>query len=203
MNAFWLPCRDTTSDMQPISANTLAKDSAYHFTSAATVMLRCALEAENANTAQECVASAKKLVGFLRKTKNEVDWDLSDICLGHCEAVVEKLSDSHYLDTWRRNPHSGQQPFDEALRGNVSAHLNGQESDGQMESTFTPRMNQGFNPEPGNAGSSEGACASHTSPGFFQDSMAPGHISGIMTENPAFPDLWQMLDLEGYTYHNF
>jgi hypothetical protein len=24
-----------------------------------------------------------------------------------------------------------------------------------------------------------------------------------MVENPAFPDLWQMLDPDGYTYHNF
>jgi hypothetical protein len=183
--------------------NTLAKDSAYHFTSAATVMLRCALEAENADAAQECVASAKKLIGFLRKMKNDVDWDLADICLGHCEAVVEKLSDSHYLDTWRRNPHSDQQSFEGAFRVNLSAHLNGQKSDEQMGSTFTPRMNQGFNPEPGNEGSSEGACASHTNPGYFQDSMALGPTPGTMVENPAFPDLWQMLDPDGYTYHNF
>lgn len=153
--------------------NTLVKDSAYHFTSAATVMLRCALEAENSDTAQECVASTKRLIRFLRKMKNDVDWDLADICLGHCEAVIEKLSDCHYLDTWRRNPDRCQQPFDGAFRGNVSAHLNGQKSDDQMGSTFTPRMNQGFNPKPGNVGSSEGACASHTTQASFK---IPWHL---------------------------
>jgi hypothetical protein len=145
-------------------------------------------------------------MGFLRKMKNDVNWDLADICLGHCEAVVDKLSDSDYLDTWRRNPHSNQQPFEGDFRGNLPAHLNdlnGQSTEAQDGSTFTPHMSQRLSPEPGNEGSREEASVSYTNPGFFPDAMALGPRPGTMVENPVFPDLWQMLDLDGYSYRNF
>jgi hypothetical protein len=98
-------------------------DSAYHFTSAATLTLRCALEAHNVDTARECVANAKRLLDFLRDAKDEANWDLADICLAQCETVVEKLCDEDYLSLRRRNPHvaSGSQNPDNVNRVNAEA----------------------------------------------------------------------------------
>jgi hypothetical protein len=64
------------------------------------------LEAESADTAQECVTSAKKLIDSLHKMKNDVNWDLADIRLGQCEAVVDRLCDIDYLVIWRKDRHA-------------------------------------------------------------------------------------------------
>lgn len=79
-------------------------DSAYHFTSAATLILRCALEADNDETAQACVHSASALLNRLRQLKDEANWDLSDMCLDQTSDIVTRMSDGDYLEFRRRNP---------------------------------------------------------------------------------------------------
>ncbi|KAL4901047.1 hypothetical protein BDW74DRAFT_187905 [Aspergillus multicolor] len=185
LDSFWLPY------------------TAYHFTSAATLTLRCALEAENADTAQDCVASAKKLIDFLRRMKNEVNWDLADICLGQCEAVVEKLCDTEYLEMWRKNPHPHSQNAPERGHQN-DGHISGSEThlqagnavlgaESQSEVTFQQQSpNHTMANGPGNDGVGD--------PGFLQTFMTFGSMPGMMVESPAFPDLWQMPYLDEYGF---
>ncbi|KAL4943982.1 hypothetical protein BDV06DRAFT_123172 [Aspergillus oleicola] len=182
---------------------------AYHFTSAATLTLRCALEAESAETAQECVASAKKLIDFLRRMKNDAGWDLADICLGQCEAVVDKLCDVESLEMWRRNPHSAghsessaSDRVNQGSSNNVhnasSTHFsnqpNAQAPESQLEgsSAFQQLHNQSMmNPDHGPDGIGD--------PRFLQAFMTFGSMPGMMADSPAFPDLWGMPYLDDYT----
>ncbi|KAL4993309.1 fungal-specific transcription factor domain-containing protein [Aspergillus recurvatus] len=189
LDAFWLPY------------------TAYHFNSAATLTLRCALEAENADMAQECVASAKKLIDFLRRMKNDVNWDLADICLGQCEAVVEKLCDTEYLEMWRKNPHprsqGGQHPPDRIQPGHginapsshFAAHINALNPESQGEIAIQQQAsstNQAMAGDSGNDGMGD--------PSFLQTFMTFGSMPGLMAESPAFPDLWQMPYLDEYGF---
>jgi hypothetical protein len=182
INTFWLPY------------------TAYHFTSAATLTLRCALEAENADTAQECVASAKKLMNFLRSMKNDANWDLTDICLGQCEAVVDRLCDTDYLEMWRKHPHAGQHASDRINQENNSGNASGPQFPangsavdhaGQPEGPFQQLPNQAMG---------DPAADVIGDPGFLQTFMTFGSIPGLMGETPAFPDLWQMSYLDEYGY---
>ncbi|KAL2824883.1 fungal-specific transcription factor domain-containing protein [Aspergillus cavernicola] len=206
-DAFWLPY------------------TAYHFTSAATLMLRCALEAETPETAQECVAHAKKLIDFLRQMKNDANWDLSDICLGQCEAVVDRLCDTHYLEMWRKNPHphphhSGGQHapservhIHQGIGNNTSAARFPAASANTLDSevAFQPTqamtcesaVDSGIGAETTYAEHGHGH--EHTNPpgqGFLQTFMAFGSMPGssMMAEYPAFPDLWQMPFSDEYSY---
>ncbi|RDW64314.1 fungal specific transcription factor domain-containing protein [Aspergillus mulundensis] len=184
LDAFWLPY------------------TAYHFTSAATLTLRCALEAENADTAQDCVASAKKLIDFLRRMKNEVNWDLADICLGQCEAVVDKLCDTEYLEMWRKSPHPPSQNAPDrghqnhGHNGASLAHLPARnailDAENQNEITFQQQSSTHM------AGDSGNDC--FADPGFLQTFMTFGSMPGMMAESPAFPDLWQMPYLDEYGF---
>jgi hypothetical protein len=132
------------------------------------------------------------MMDFLRRTKNEVNWDLADICLGHCEAVVEKLSDSHCLETWRRIPHGGHAQSEEDFTSrDIPAQSSHEGPSEQMGGIFVP-LNQDVN-EPG---------AENTQT-LFQDLMGYNSTPGTMIDNPMFPDLWQLPYFDEYSYRNF
>jgi hypothetical protein len=78
-------------------------DTAYHFVSAATLMMRCALETQSGSLARDCVEKAKSLTDYLRRMKTEADWDLASICLGQCEMTVKQMSERGSLTTQRRS----------------------------------------------------------------------------------------------------
>ncbi|KAE8547654.1 hypothetical protein EYB25_009447 [Talaromyces marneffei] len=185
LNSFWLPY--TT----------------YHFTSATTLILRCALEAENSETAQECVSSAKSLIDFLRKMKDEANWDLADTCLNHCEAVVENLSDRHNLATWRSNPPGNQNSSGGECGGKFFARRNNQHSQGQAGAAFSHISHNSPIPDPGIAGGREGVSTGVINPAFLQDVMTFGSMPGTMADNTVFSDMVQMPYMEGYPYRNF
>ncbi|KAL4783903.1 fungal-specific transcription factor domain-containing protein [Aspergillus varians] len=187
--AFWLPY------------------TAYHFTSAATLTLRCALEAETADTAQECVASAKKLIDFLRRMKNDANWDLADICLGQCEAVVDRLCDTTYLEMWRKTPHTGQQhATDRISHGNNNTNNSNNNNTGAqfpananaLDSTTHPEV--AFQHPPNQTMGSDPAVDGMGDPGFLQAFMTFGSMPGLAAESPGFPDLWQMPYMDEYGY---
>ncbi|KAL2864060.1 Zn(II)2Cys6 transcription factor [Aspergillus lucknowensis] len=179
IDAFWLPY------------------TAYHFTSAATLTLRCALEAENADTAQECVATAKSLIEFLRRMKNDVDWDLGDICLGQCEAVVDRLYDTNNLDMWRKNPHPGQYQSERLQGNNDSAAPIPTPAYTVPESHAEVSFRHTSHPMSGNSSDIEQA-----NPDFLQTFMTFGSMPGI-PDYPAFPDLWQMPYPDDYDFRTF
>ncbi|KAL3444556.1 fungal-specific transcription factor domain-containing protein [Aspergillus insuetus] len=178
VDAFWLPY------------------TAYHFTSAATMTLRCALEAESADTAQECVASAKSLIDFLRQMKDELNWDLADICLGQCEAVVDRLCDTNNLDMWRKNP-PGPRVSERVQQGNHNASAapfptpaDTVPSDGHPE--VQPQATMNYDQS-----------ADQINPDYLQTFMTFGSMPGMVSDYPAFPDLWQMPDVDGYDLRTF
>ena len=76
---------------------------AYHFMSAATLMMRCAFEAQSDSIAHDCVANAQALIVYLRDRKDNAHWDLADICLGQCETTIKQMSDSEFFEFRRRN----------------------------------------------------------------------------------------------------
>ncbi|KAI5295084.1 hypothetical protein KEM52_002388 [Ascosphaera acerosa] len=66
--------------------------SAYHLTSAATLLVRCALETTDPKIARQCMTKVDLLRDTLRAARAEHDWDLADMCLDHCEKLFSKSS---------------------------------------------------------------------------------------------------------------
>ncbi|EXJ86304.1 hypothetical protein A1O3_03255 [Capronia epimyces CBS 606.96] len=74
--AFWLPYN------------------AHHFTSAVTLLLRCALQTSDTNVRRQCMTSARALVDCLHKYQEEDKWDLAETCLSQSECVLKRIEDS-------------------------------------------------------------------------------------------------------------
>ncbi|KAJ5888186.1 hypothetical protein N7495_008227 [Penicillium taxi] len=66
--------------------------SAFHLTSTATLLVRCALESNENEIAQSCLANVETLRSVLRRVREEEDWDVADMCLDHCERIMHRLS---------------------------------------------------------------------------------------------------------------
>lgn len=180
----------------------MALDTTYHFNSATTLILRCALDAEKPETAQECVASAKCLIDFLRKAKDETNWDLADTCLNHCEVVVNNLIDRHNLATWRKNPH-GNQNSGRGPGNNIFPQRNNQHAQGQSGATLSHGSHDSLSLDPGVVGGHDGMDPGVINPIFFQDVMAFSSIPGSIADTSVFSDMVQTSYLEDYTYRNF
>lgn len=67
---------------------------AHHFTSAVTLLLRCALQTSYASVRGQCMASARTLVDCLRTFHDQDRWDLSETVLAYTEAVLKRIEDS-------------------------------------------------------------------------------------------------------------
>ncbi|PGH33859.1 hypothetical protein GX50_03338 [[Emmonsia] crescens] len=64
--------------------------SAYHLTSTATLLVRCALETSDLGIARSCLSKVDVLRDALYRARVEYDWDLADMCLDHCERILAK-----------------------------------------------------------------------------------------------------------------
>lgn len=69
-------------------------DSAFHLTSTATLLVRCALETTDAEVARSCLANVETFRTILRRVREEEDWDLADMCLDHCERILNRLPEA-------------------------------------------------------------------------------------------------------------
>ncbi|KAJ6171848.1 hypothetical protein N7470_000915 [Penicillium chermesinum] len=65
--------------------------SAFHLTSTATLLVRCALETSDTEIARSCLANVETLRNVLRRVQQEEDWDVADMCLDHCERIMHRL----------------------------------------------------------------------------------------------------------------
>lgn len=65
--------------------------SAFHLTSTATLLVRCALETTDKKVARSCLANVETLRSVLRRVREEEDWDVADMCLDHCERIQHTL----------------------------------------------------------------------------------------------------------------
>lgn len=69
---------------------TIFSDSAFHLTSTATLLVRCALETTDQEIARSCLTNVDNLRSLLRRVREEEDWDVADMCLDHCERILSK-----------------------------------------------------------------------------------------------------------------
>ncbi|CAG8924905.1 unnamed protein product [Penicillium salamii] len=65
--------------------------SAFHLTSTATLLIRCAFETTDSEVARSCLANVETLRSVLRRVREEEDWDVADMCLDHCERIMHRL----------------------------------------------------------------------------------------------------------------
>jgi hypothetical protein len=181
-------------------------DIAYHFASAATLILRCALEATNDDTARECVVSAQILISHLRKFKDESNWDLADVCLSQCEEVVRQMSEGTVLDFRRRHAHN-------SGSASVPSAPNGPNSDNVASSSGSNRVprvesRSGQHAELDRDILPDVAAAESLAGMAVQGQVAAlsGYEMGVDTQGQwneffSVPDLWQM---DGFDeYNNF
>ncbi|RVX69745.1 hypothetical protein B0A52_06390 [Exophiala mesophila] len=67
---------------------------AQHFTSAVTLLLRCALQTSDSHTQVHCMTSARTLVDCLQKYHDEDKWDLAELCLVQTRTVLKRIEDA-------------------------------------------------------------------------------------------------------------
>ncbi|KAL4911809.1 fungal-specific transcription factor domain-containing protein [Aspergillus aurantiobrunneus] len=65
--------------------------SAFHLTSTATLLVRCAFETSDPEVASTCLANVESFRAILRCVREEYDWDVADMCLDHCERILNRL----------------------------------------------------------------------------------------------------------------
>ncbi|GKZ74498.1 hypothetical protein AnigIFM50267_000734 [Aspergillus niger] len=68
--------------------------SAFHLTTTATLLVRCALETTDPEVARSCLANVETFRSILRRVREEEDWDVADMCLDHCERLLNRLNNS-------------------------------------------------------------------------------------------------------------
>ncbi|KIW71342.1 hypothetical protein PV04_03523 [Phialophora macrospora] len=67
---------------------------AHHFTSAVTLLLRCALQQTVHQAMRDrCMASARTLIDRLRRYSKEDKWDLAETCLSQSEPILKRIED--------------------------------------------------------------------------------------------------------------
>lgn len=67
---------------------------AHHFTSAVTLLLRCALQTNFAEVRSQCMTSARTLVDTLRQHYDEHAWDLAETALASSENILRRIEDA-------------------------------------------------------------------------------------------------------------
>ncbi|KAL5342636.1 fungal-specific transcription factor domain-containing protein [Aspergillus crustosus] len=65
--------------------------SAFHLTSTATLLVRCAFETSDLEVARTCLSNVESFRAILRRVREEYDWDVADMCLDHCERILNRL----------------------------------------------------------------------------------------------------------------
>lgn len=79
-------------------------DSAFHLTTTATLLVRCALETTDPEVARSCLANVETFRSILRRVREEEDWDVADMCLDHCERLLNRLNNSTGTTTSAEHP---------------------------------------------------------------------------------------------------
>jgi hypothetical protein len=111
---FWLPCTSTLlgfpshPDRDSLFYANPQLDSAFHLTSTATLLVRCALETTDSEVAHSCLANVETFRSILRRVREEEDWDVADMCLDHCERILNRLAANGGTADPTLNPSTGQ-----------------------------------------------------------------------------------------------
>ena len=67
---------------------------AHHFTSAVTLLLRCALQTNYPEIRKQCMTSARTLVDTLRRHYEQDSWDLAETALASSENILRRIEDA-------------------------------------------------------------------------------------------------------------
>ena len=67
---------------------------AHHFTSAVTLLLRCALQTNYPEIRKQCMTSARTLVDTLRQHYEQGTWDLAETALASSETILRRIEDA-------------------------------------------------------------------------------------------------------------
>ncbi|KAK5101196.1 hypothetical protein LTS08_004802 [Lithohypha guttulata] len=86
---------------------------AHHFTSAVTLLLRCALQTSDLAVRRRSMTSARTLVDCLRRFKDENNWDLAETALTQCEPILRTIEDALV----RKSPTTQPQNIDQTSIG--------------------------------------------------------------------------------------
>ena len=170
------------------------------------MILRCALEAEDDSIARDCVASAKSLIDFLRYAKDDLKWDLADICLSQCQAVVKTMSNESALDLRRKNIRSNQDNYIERSIGGISSsslqETNGVGFSQTSQAPVTDRLDED------NATKTVPGSQIHLHPEIHNDGNNASDANVLQLQeaeadvswSSMFPDLWSMPYIDDYNY---
>ena len=101
-SSWLLNCFDAADEIVRFAMSLQPKDlrsfwlpfNSQHFTSAVTLLLRCALQTSYEDVRHRCMTSARLLVGFLRKAKEASSWDLADSSLGPSESILRRIEEA-------------------------------------------------------------------------------------------------------------
>ncbi|KIV84199.1 hypothetical protein PV11_06167 [Exophiala sideris] len=172
-NTFWMPY------------------TAYHFTSATILILRCGLEAANDDVAKECISLAQRLIEHLRTVKAETNWDLGDICLSQCGRVVQQLNDKQYPQS-KRNVDDASTT---SRRIEPSEPVGPQWIDANQQASACGMDTTETHPDPISTNSSMAY--------IFSGNDVQNDVTMLEPWNPfsqlTIPDLWDTTDLDEYT----
>jgi hypothetical protein len=147
--------------------------------------------------------------------KAEANWDLSDMCIDQCGAIIERMLDGDYLDFRRRNPPAARpkpNPSDRipGVSTQSSSHTTVLTANTVTErnrtNTLVIDQNSGENAGESRGGINAPEYGTIGNPGmpsfgFYNPSLVDQGYQ-IDPDNAPFPDLWQMPHMDGYTTCN-
>jgi hypothetical protein len=99
---FWLPCMSypkLKTKRKDLTISGVPTDTASHFTVSATLLLRCALEADEPLVTASCMDDLDVLQKSLKFARDHYGWELGEACIARCEALIPRIrrgsKDSH------------------------------------------------------------------------------------------------------------
>ncbi|PWY80541.1 C6 transcription factor [Aspergillus heteromorphus CBS 117.55] len=84
--------------------------SAFHLTTTATLLVRCALETTDPEVARSCLTNVETFRSILHRVREEEDWDVADMCLDHCERLLNRLPRNNNPNSNATTDHTFMQP---------------------------------------------------------------------------------------------
>ncbi|KAI1615843.1 hypothetical protein EDD36DRAFT_451570 [Exophiala viscosa] len=101
-SSWLLECQSAAEDMVRFVTSLHKQDlmgfwmpyNAHHFTSAVTLLLRCALQTTYPTVRSQCMTSARTLVDCLKRHHEENHWDLAETAVSQSESVLKRIEDA-------------------------------------------------------------------------------------------------------------
>lgn len=106
---FWMPCEQPLFSLRSYT-DCLLSDASSHLTVTATLILRCALQANDSAVVAECMSDVQRLQTALEEAKAHHGWDLGDDCISLCKNYTTRVSATIRAKTAIRMPDKDSPP---------------------------------------------------------------------------------------------